>query len=60
MFQIKSFKQLQVAYVLLGYYEAGLKDPKQRDKELVAENVKEVKTAIHDYLKNYHLLAREG
>ena len=60
MFPIKSFKQLQVAYVFLRYYEGGLKDPNQRDKELVAENVKEVKAVIQEDLKNFHLLAREG
>ena len=49
MYSVSNNKQLGVAYVLLRYYEAGLKGA-ARDKELITENAKEVKRAIREYV----------
>lgn len=49
MYSVSNNKQLGVAYVLLRYYEAGLKGA-ARDKDLIAENAKEVKRAIREYV----------
>ena len=49
MYSVSNNKQLGVAYVLLRYYEAGLTGTAQ-NKELVAENAKEVKRAIRKYV----------
>ena len=49
MYSVNNTKQLGVAYVLLRYYEAGLKSC-TKDRELIAENAKEVKRAIREYV----------
>lgn len=49
MYTVSNNKQLGVAYILLRYYEAGLKGA-GRDKALIAENAKEVKKAIREYV----------
>ncbi len=49
MYSVSNNKQLGVAYVLLRYYEGGTNGP-ARDKALIAENVKEVKRAIREYV----------
>lgn len=60
MFPIKSFKQLQVAYVYIRYYDDCMKNPENREKELAAQYKEEVMAEIRKYLKNYHLLAQAG
>lgn len=60
VFPIKSFKQLKVAYVYLRYYDDCMKNPENLEKELAAQYKEEVKAEIRNYLKNFHLFAREG